>query len=127
MKGNKGKMSTTTQETTLASTLAKLEEILGKVLGNNSIDENLESMTGPIRIGDYYYMRTVTFHHIGRVKKIGRVMNVPYIQLDQAWCVMQAGDSDDATSLILKGKADPKQWEDCGEVTIWVHSLTDNF
>lgn len=90
------------------------------------INEIMSGLTGPLRIGTIYYVKTVTFHYIGRLSNVGYFLGVPYLELEQCHLTIQAGDSGDAVSKILQGKAKPKQWEDVGYACIWLHAVTEH-
>ena len=89
---------------------------------NREIDNIVDGLTGDLRIGQKYYLFTVTYHYIGTVARLGRNT----VTLDsRSLIVTSAGSDSDAVSKILQGKAKPELSECPGrEITIFVQSLT---
>ncbi|MDE1941363.1 MAG: hypothetical protein KGI66_04550 [Patescibacteria group bacterium] len=87
------------------------------------VDSILDGLVGDLRIGQKYYLFTVTYHYIGRVAKISR--NGATVTLEDAHIVTTAGSAADAVSQIVQGKAKPEIWEKPGKpIIIFTQSLT---
>jgi hypothetical protein len=87
---------------------------------NTKVDEIIDGLTGPLRIGEKYYFFCVTYHYIGKVAKI----TPTYLILENAEIVMNAGSENDAVSLIIAGKKKPEVSEKPGKpIIIFTQSL----
>jgi hypothetical protein len=80
----------------------------------SSVDNILDGLTGDLRIGEKYYIFTVTYHYIGKIAKITRNT----IVLEDAMIVMNAGSATNAVSNILAGKQAPEVSEKPGRPII---------
>ena len=84
---------------------------------NNIID----GLAGDLRIGQRYYVFTVTYAYIGRVAKVTDRALV----LEDCTIVSRAGTADDAVSNIVAGKQKPENCELCPmPITIFIQALT---
>ena len=106
------------------------------MLKEKTNDEVVESILdgiagyGPFRVGEMWWLRTVTFHSIGRIRKIHVMAEGRYvgIELEDAVLVLQAGDSADATQQILEGKKKPASYERGPDgMVVWLHSITEQY
>lgn len=95
----------------------------------DEIDNILEALEGAFRLGKYYLIKTVTYHYVGSVHSVGHLGDSYYVVLENVVQIMQAGDANNATVLIITGKAAPKQYEEYPpdrKLRLWVHSFTDD-
>ena len=85
------------------------------------VDRILDGLTGDLRIGQKYYVFTVTYAYIGRVDRVSNRA----VTLADPIIVSRAGDEDDAVSQIVAGKRQPANYEKCpASITIWLQAIT---
>lgn len=78
------------------------------------VDSILDGLTGDVRLGQRYYVFTVTYAYIGRVAKI-----TPWaIHLEDVTGVNSAGSEADAVTKIVNGKKKPDSFEIFGKPVI---------
>lgn len=74
---------------------------------DKDVEQIMDGLTGDLRVGERYYIFTVTYAYIGHVAKI-----TPWaVHLDNTWIVSQAGPEEDAVTKIIHGKRKPEKFE----------------
>lgn len=71
------------------------------------VDAILKGLTGDLRLGEKYYIFTVTYAYIGVVKQVTDYA----VHLDNTWIVSRAGSESDAVTKIVHGKKQPETYE----------------
>ena len=88
---------------------------------DKDVDNILDSLTGDLRLGQRYYVFTVTYAYIGRVGKV----TSRSVVLEDCTIVSRAGSEDDAVSKIVAGKKKPENCELCpAPITVFVQAIT---
>ncbi len=79
-----------------------------KKMTESEVDNVLDGLTGPLRVGQKYYVLSLPFHFIGTVESITE----KWVVLERgAEIVMNAGSASDAVSKIIAGKQQPEAFE----------------
>lgn len=68
------------------------------------VDRVIEGLTGDFRVGERYYIFTVTYAYIATIAKITEFA----LHLDKTVIVSQAGGESDAVTQIVHGKRKPE-------------------
>lgn len=74
---------------------------------DKQVDAIMRGLTGDLRLGERYYIFTVTYAYIGVVSKVTDYA----VYLDSAWIVSRAGPEADAVTKIVHGKKQPETFE----------------
>ena len=74
------------------------------------VDQIMDGLTGDFRMGERYYVFTVTYAYIGTVSRVTDFA----IHLDNVTIVSQAGSEVDAVTQIVHGKRKPEASENLG-------------
>jgi len=74
---------------------------------DKEVDAILNGLQGDFRLGERYYIFTVTYAYIGVVSKVTDYA----VYLDSAWIVSRAGPEADAVTKIVHGKKQPETFE----------------
>jgi ATP phosphoribosyltransferase len=81
---------------------------------DKEVNQILEGLTGDIRIGQRYYVFTVTYAYIARVTKVSDWA----IHFEDVTIVSQAGSEVDAVTKIVNEKKKPEACEETGKPLI---------
>lgn len=84
-----------------------------KEMTEEQVDQVLDGITGDIRVGQRYYIFTVTYAYIGTVAKVTE--GAIYLSPRDTIIVMNAGSANDAVTQIVNGKVKPEVWEKPGK------------
>ncbi len=90
---------------------------------DHEVDSILESLTGMLRVGVDYYFFLVTYHFIGRVKKI----NEWGVELEDALAIAETGSGATVLTDILSGKKLPDSYERVDSMIIALQSIAVAF
>lgn len=74
---------------------------------DKDVDNIIDGLTGDFRIGERYYIFTVTYAYIGVIEKTTDAA----IHLSNTWIVSQAGHEVDAVTRIVHGSKVPEKYE----------------
>lgn len=76
----------------------------------------------PFEIGRRYWIRTVTYHHIGTVKSVHKFgESFICINLTNARFINESGPIKESFD-----KKECKNWEYEPDITVWLHAITDH-
>lgn len=78
---------------------------------DKEVDQIIEGLTGDVRIGQRYYIFTVTYAYICRVAKVTEWA----LHCEDVTIVSRAGSESDAVTKIVNGKRKPESSEDTGK------------
>jgi hypothetical protein len=89
---------------------------------DQTVDNIINGIAGDIRIGQKYYIFTVTYAYIGRVEKLGdRGLTLA----SDCLIVNRAGSDDDAVSKIVSNKKKPESCETPGKnICVFYQAIT---
>ena len=74
---------------------------------DKQVEQIIDGLTGDFRVGERYYVFTVTYAYIGTVEKV-----TPYaVHLGNTWIISRAGSEADAVTQIVHGKKKPESYE----------------
>jgi hypothetical protein len=77
---------------------------------NQQVERILDGLTGDFKVGQRYYVFTVTYAYIGTVERVTDFG----VHLADTWIVSEAGSDADAVTKIVHGKAKPSVYEKLG-------------
>jgi hypothetical protein len=74
---------------------------------DKEVDQIIDGLTGDFRLGERYYIFTVTYAYIGHIKQVTDYA----VHLEGTWIVSRAGSESDAVTKIVHGSRKPESYE----------------
>lgn len=89
---------------------AEAVTVLNSTAKDPEVDRIIEGLTGDFKVGERYYIFTVTYAYIAHIAKVTEFG----LHLDNTWIVSRAGNDNDAVTQIVHGKSKPEIYEVLG-------------